>query len=326
MTAEVPRTRVPQAPTCRASTGQRLGRQSKTLPQSRDSWERRSRFIGNECEFTPLGEPRPGKRQPRLPACLEHVLKSQLRVAQHPTFAHFWYQRMRSKDISKVAGVCVDVNCSNLTRGELQNVVSHKDPKVRHKVMNALRGCTANIPGSAGHHRSKRIQLRSLVNHCEFVLGGSAVFFPTLTSADLHSCAVHSTLKPADAALLNEECGPASPGHAEGHYDETRTHIFSTNAEVDAHNHFMLRKGVHETGQPALHIRQAKKGKAVLGGVPKDAFFQRGARAMVLRNECVAPRPKSWLRTFSATACQKPWHASSCWSGQRSSCCQHSIT
>ena len=151
-------------------------------------------YFSGECEFTPLGEPRAKARQPKLKDYLEHVLKSRLRLSQHPTYGYFWFQTMRTKALSKVAGVYVDINYADMTRGELKAKMNDPDPDVRNRVMNGMRGHTADIPGTAGYHRGKRIELRGLINHYEFTLGGSAAFFPTMTSADVHSYALHSTL------------------------------------------------------------------------------------------------------------------------------------
>ena len=106
---------------------------------------------------------------------------------------------MRTKALSKVAGAHVDINYADMTRGELKAKMNDPDPDVRNRVMNGMRGCTADMPGTAGYHRSKRIELRSLINHYEFTLG------PTMTSADVHSYAVHSTL-----ALLRDPTADVS--------------------------------------------------------------------------------------------------------------------
>ena len=138
--------------------------------------------------------------------------------------------------------------------------------------------------GSRGQAMCRSIIDKGVVVHLtkQMRQDGNDPLVPILTRMKVGECT------PADAALLNKSVARQAPVMRRVITTKNARTSSARTAEVDAHNRFMLRKRVHETGQPALHIRQAKKGKAVLGGVPKDAFFQRGARAMVLRNKNVA--------------------------------------
>ena len=88
----------------------------------------------------------------------------------------------------------------------------------------------------------------------------------------------------ADAKYLNDNCGPSSQGHREACYDPRRTHLCATNKEVAAHNFTMHSKVQHDTGQPPPRLRQAKRGKQIQGGVPREFWFQRGAPCLITRN------------------------------------------
>ena len=91
----------------------------------------------------------------------------------------------------------------------------------------------------------------------------------------------------ADAKCLNDNCGPGSPGYGAACHDPRRTHLCATNKEVAAHNFTMHSKLQWLTGQPCLRLRQARRGKHMVGGVAREFWHQRGAPCLITRNQWV---------------------------------------
>lgn len=165
-------------------------------------------YSGGKGEYNTEPE-RTKEDQPRtFRAYVRGILESDQghHFAKNETWAAMCFHLIMTPAILRVGGAFVDEHWASLTRLQLREQLSSKDPEIRTKVLRGLIPWMQGIVGSAGYHKSHRSKIANYLSHYSYFWGGSSMSFNTISTADVQSHFIQAGL-----ALLSGEIDGDEP-------------------------------------------------------------------------------------------------------------------